>query len=145
MADEPDDPGLVTKLGRRLLVLRVLTIGGAAGAAAPALAAPPRAATPEGAATPAIPVITDNDPSDAAGYGRGRGYYPQPYYRPPPPYRRGVTDNDPYDAAGQGRGGYYRPPPPPPRYYAPPPQPYRGVTDNDPSDPPGRGRGWRRW
>jgi len=74
MADEPDDPGLATRLGRRLLVLRVLTIGGAAmGAAAPALAAPPRAVTPEGATTPAIPVITDNDPSDAAGYGRGRG------------------------------------------------------------------------
>ena len=82
MADMPGNPeDKSPQLGRRLLVLRVATAGAAATglAAGAAQAAPvaPRIGDPE-PALGATPVVTDNDPADAPGYGRG-------YYRPPPP------------------------------------------------------------
>ena len=123
MADTPSDP----RLGRRLVVLRVAALGaaGAAAAVGSAEAAGLRVGDPEPAAR-ATPVVTDNDPYDAAGYGRG-------YYRQPPPRYyyapRQVSDSDPYDAAGRGRG-----------YGAPPPR--RSVSDSDPYDAAGRGRGY---
>ena len=104
------------RLGRRLLVVRLAAGLGAAAAAGEAGAAGRAPVTPAGQGA-TTPVRTDNDPSDAAGYGRG-GYS-----------GGGRTDNDPRDSAGYGRGGYA-----PPR---------RSVTDNDPSDGAGRGRGWR--
>ena len=58
------------------------------------------------------PRASDNDPRDAAGRGRGSS--------------RGTTDNDPRDGAGAGRGSGNR---------------GTGLTDSDPSDGPGRGRG----
>jgi hypothetical protein len=64
--------------------------------------------------------ITDNDPNDPVGYGRGwrrRRYY--------------CTDRDPYDPVGRGRRCYYRP--------------RRRCTDRDPYDPVGRGRWCRRY
>jgi hypothetical protein len=57
--------------------------------------------------------ITDRDPSDPIGRGRGGG--------------SGITDRDPSDPIGRGRGGS-RPP-------------TTGVTDRDPTDPIGSGRG----
>jgi hypothetical protein len=97
-------------LGRRLLMLNL-----AAGATAATTAAPAAAIEP----TPAQyrTGLSDADPNDAPGYGRG-GYRGRP--------RTGLNDGDPNDPAGYGRG--YR----------------RGnVTDSDPSDAAGRGRGWR--
>ncbi|MDN3566151.1 hypothetical protein QWZ14_17420 [Paeniroseomonas aquatica] len=136
-----DQPNRNERLGRRLLVLRVAGLGTVAAVGAQASAGPlPGPAAPVAApAAPVERVRTDNDPSDAPGYGRrgygggrtdsdprdspgsGRGYSYAPQ-------RRSVTDNDPSDGQGQGRG------------YAPP---RRSVTDNDPSDGQGRGRGWR--
>lgn len=66
--------------------------------------------------------ITDADPSDGPGNGRG-GYRGAPAVG----YRTGITDSDPNDGPGRGRGGYrggYR----------------TGVTDSDPNDGAGRGR-----
>ncbi len=138
MADSPRDP----RLGRRLLVVQVAGIGAALATAGAAEAATRQPAPQAGdVPQPVVPVVTDSDPSDSPGYGRGR------------PYRR-TTDSDPYDAAGAGRGGYYAPPP---RrsvtdsdpydaagggrgYYAPPRR--RSVTDSDPYDAAGRGRGY---
>ena len=73
-------------LGRRLLVLRIAAAGSAAVAAAPAAQA--LEPTPVQYRTG----LTDADPGDGPGYGRG-GYR-----------GRGVTDNDPGDAPGRGRG-----------------------------------------
>lgn len=98
-ADRADD-----RLTRRLLLVHALA--GAAGTAVAVSTARPASAQRSG--------ITDTDPGDPEGNGRGG---PQ----------RGITDQDPDDPAGQGRGG-----------------PQRGVTDQDPTDPPGRGRGNRR-
>lgn len=56
---------------------------------------------------------TDNDPRDGAGAGRGAT-------------PRATSDNDPRDGAGQGRGGGGR---------------NTGLNDSDPNDGPGRGRG----
>jgi hypothetical protein len=132
------------RLGRRILVLRVASLGAAAGTLAiTAEAAPPVPAVtlPEGA-TP-VQGRSDNDPNDApgrgirGGYGGGRGRSDNdPNDAPGRGIRGGdyggggrtVTDNDPNDGPGRGRG------------YAPP---QRSVTDNDPNDGPGRGRGWR--
>ena len=88
------------RLGRRVLALRI-----AAGSAVVAGVA---------AVRPAVAQVTDNDPSDGPGQGRG-----------PTRPGSGITDNDPSDGPGAGRG------------------PVRGaaVTDNDPTDGPGRGRG----
>ncbi len=96
-------PGSVGKglLTRRLLVGR--------GAVAVGVVA----ALP-GAANAQRTGLTDNDPNDGPGRGRGSGGY-----------RTNTTDNDPRDGAGRGRGG------------APP----RSATDNDPNDGAGRGRG----
>jgi hypothetical protein len=60
--------------------------------------------------------VTDSDPYDREGRGRGRFV------------RRRGTDNDPFDDPGRGRVRTYR----------------RNVrvTDNDPRDRRGRGRGW---
>jgi len=88
-----------TRLGRRLLVLRIAGAGAAALAAGTAEAAsrqPEQAAGNPEASPDVRPVVTDSDPGDSPGYGRGRGY-------------RGASDSDPYDAPGRGRGGYYRP------------------------------------
>lgn len=66
---------------------------------------------------PARAQVTDHDPSDPVGRGRGGG--------------TGLTDTDSgvgADPAGRGRGGGPRPG-------------ATGVTDSDPSDPVGRGRG----
>ena len=95
----------VRKLNRRSFLARVA--GGAfiAGGALTVL-------TPAMAQTG----ITDRDPSDRVGFGRGGG--------------TGITDTDSgvgADPAGRGRGGS-RPG-------------STGVTDSDPSDPVGRGRG----
>ena len=60
--------------------------------------------------------VTDSDPSDPVGRGRGGS-------------RSGVTDSDPSDPVGNGRGGGAR---------------RSGVTDSDPSDPVGNGRGGGR-
>ena len=81
---------------------------------------------------PAIAQITDSDPSDPVGRGRGTGITDRD---PSDPvgrgrgYRRrrrrrgsGITDRDPYDPVGNGRR----------------------CTDRDPGDPVGRGRWCRR-
>lgn len=126
------------RLSRRLLVLRVAALGGTgavlAGCVAPGPAYygnPVPIALPRGTGiTDADPVdgpgngrggrrgtgITDADPSDGPGNGRGG-------------YRAvgggtGITDRDPNDGPGLGRGGYRA----------------RGRTDSDPRDAPGRGR-----
>lgn len=111
------------KLGRRRLVLRagaLSVVGLGAAACVPAqpvyVQQPPVVVRGTG--------ITDADPSDGPGNGRGgfRGG------------GTGITDADPNDGPGRGRGGYrggavgYR----------------TGVTDSDPSDGPGRGRGGSR-
>ena len=62
--------------------------------------------------------ITDRDPSDPVGYGRGRRR------------RYGCTDRDPYDPVGRGRWCRRR---------------RRYCTDRDPYDPVGRGRWCRRY
>ncbi|WP_237217773.1 hypothetical protein, partial [Falsiroseomonas oryziterrae] len=101
-------------LKRRLFVLRLAALGGATSATAacvpqqqPVYYAPPQAFAPGRTG------ISDADPSDPPGGGRGghRG--------------SGVTDNDPSDAPGFGRGVVRR----------------TGISDADPSDPPGGGRG----
>jgi hypothetical protein len=56
--------------------------------------------------------VTDSDPYDAAGGGRGSRN------------RSGATDSDPSDTAGYGRSGRHT-----------------GMTDSDPSDRGGSGRG----
>jgi hypothetical protein len=111
--------------------------------------------------------VTDSDPSDSPGYGRGgvrsAGISDADPHDPPgrgrggyrAPYRTGINDSDPYDPAGGGRGGYRAPyrtgfndsdPYDPPGggrggYHAP----YRtGISDSDPHDPPGGGRGGYR-
>src|SRR5687767_5408928 len=58
--------------------------------------------------------VTDHDPSDPVGRGRGGG--------------TGITDRDPSDPAGRGRGGSGA-------------ATRTGVTDGDPTDPVGHGRG----
>jgi hypothetical protein len=64
--------------------------------------------------------ITDRDPSDPVGRGRGRRRYR-------------CTDRDPYDPVGRGR-----------RCRSGPRRRYTGITDRDPRDPAGYGRGRRR-
>lgn len=102
------------RLNRRLFFVRGLAgivtatlVGTAATVVTPELAAAQRRR------------VTDSDPSDLEG--RGRGWQQRPR-------RRAVTDNDPYDAAGAGRGWRQ-------------PVRRRSVTDSDPYDRAGRGRG----
>lgn len=61
--------------------------------------------------------VTDRDPSDPIGRGRGSAN------------RTGLTDSDPGDPVGNGRGGNRSS------------GGHTGVTDRDPTDPIGRGRG----
>ncbi len=117
MTDSSDPPEAGTpKLGRRLFVLRLAALGGATSATAACVPqGPPVVYAPQPAYAPTRVAISDADPSDPPGRGRGghRG--------------SGVTDSDPNDRPGFGRGG----------------QRYTGISDSDPSDPPGRGRGYR--
>ncbi len=97
------------RLSRRLMVLRLVALGGTATALAGCVAPGPmqyRNPLPRGTG------ITDADPSDGPGNGRGgrRG--------------TGITDADPSDGPGNGRGGFRG----------------TGRTDSDPRDAPGRGR-----
>jgi hypothetical protein len=95
------------RLGRRLTVLKLAVVPAAAAVAGCVPAARPVYTTG----------LTDSDPTDPPGGGRG-GLR-----------RTGITDSDPVDAPGAGRGGIRR----------------TGLTDSDPSDPPGGGRGGRRY
>jgi hypothetical protein len=102
------------KLGRRRLVLRMSAVGAATLGTAACVPVQPVYVAPRGTG------ITDADPNDGPGNGRGGARV----------YRgTGITDADPNDGPGRGRGGYggnrgYR----------------TGVSDSDPSDGPGRGR-----
>ena len=99
-----------SRLSRRLLVLRVAALGGTGTALAACVPNAPGPVVSRGTG------ITDRDPSDGPGNGRG-GYR-----------GTGITDRDPSDGPGNGRGGSRG----------------TGVTDRDPSDGPGRGRGGYR-
>ena len=105
------------RLGRRVLALRIAAVGGAvAGIAAtePASAQGITDRDPsDGPGRGRGTGITDRDPSDGPGRGRGTGT----------PRASGITDRDPSDGPGRGR--------------------QTGVTDADPNDGPGRGRGRR--
>ncbi|MBR0670588.1 hypothetical protein GXW76_05355, partial [Roseomonas soli] len=128
MTDSPD-----YRLARRLLVVRLATAGGTAALPGAALA---QGVKGEGGGTPApapapspAPVpprnapsgVSDTDPGDPAGQGRGGG-------RPPVKggqqrqQQSGLTDADPGDPPNNGRGpqGGGRP---------------MGPTDADPGDP----------
>jgi hypothetical protein len=107
-----------SRLRRRMVLLRTATLGAAAPALAGCVVAPPGTSVVY-APGPARTGISDADPSDAPGHGRG-GYVGNRV-------RTGLTDADPSDGPGYGRGGY---------------RGVRRVTDTDPSDAPGRGRGW---
>lgn len=107
------------RLSRRLLVLRLAALGGTGTALAGCVApGPSYYGNPVPIAVPRGTGITDADPSDGPGNGRGgrRG--------------TGITDADPSDGPGNGRGGY--------RARG------TGITDADPSDGPGNGRGGNR-
>lgn len=91
------------RLGRRLMVAKM-----AGGASLIAAAAIPGAASAQRS-------VTDSDPRDGAGQGRGSGGGQ---------YRTNATDRDPNDGAGRGRGSGSP----------------TGYTDRDPNDGPGRGR-----
>jgi hypothetical protein len=86
------------KLSRRLLVLRMATVAGAGATVAACVApAPGYYAAPAPVVVPRGTGITDADPSDGAGFGRG-GYRGNRV-------RTGITDADPSDGPGFGRGG----------------------------------------
>ena len=128
---------------RRLLLLRLSGMGLALAGAAPDTTA--QASPVAGVGAPGRPealrrpVVTDHDPSDEAGWGRGR-----------PAYRQ-VTDSDPHDGAGQGTGRAYTSgrfvtdidPVDTRGIRSPPYRLRRWVTDTDPYDSVGQGRGWR--
>ena len=82
------------RLKRRMLVLKLASVGAAAPALAGCVVAPQPVYAPRGTG------ITDADPADGPGMGRG-GYRG--------PARTGYTDADPGDGPGQGRGGYRGP------------------------------------
>jgi hypothetical protein len=105
-----DGDGQAPRLGRRLLVLRVAGVGVATGALSGCVVAPAPVYAPARVRTG----LTDADPNDGPGQGRGG-------------VRRasGLTDSDPNDGPGQGRGGRRG----------------TGLTDADPNDGPGQGRG----
>ena len=105
-----------TRLSRRLLVLRLAALGGTGTALAGCVTPVPGYYGVPGPVAVRGTGITDADPSDGPGYGRG-GYRGVSG-------RTGITDSDPSDGPGRGRGGYRR----------------IGRTDSDPRDPPGRGR-----
>jgi len=81
-------------------------------AAAPALLVTARDAGAEQVQRPPVlPAVTDADPVDGPGRGRGR------------PRGTGLTDADPGDGPGNGRGARQK-----------------AMTDSDPRDEAGRGR-----
>ena len=108
-SDGVDETGGV-RIQRRRLILRSGIFGAAVLATAACVPAQPVYQRSSG--------VTDADPNDGPGNGRGG-------------VRRssGVTDSDPNDGPGRGRGGY---------------RGGGGVTDRDPNDGPGRGRGGSR-
>lgn len=126
-----------TRLSRRLLVLRLAALGGTGTALAGCVTPVPGYYGVPAPVAVRGTGITDADPSDGPGYGRGgqRGTgitdadpsdgpgYGRGGYRGVSG-RTGITDSDPSDGPGRGRGGYRR----------------IGRTDSDPRDPPGRGR-----
>ncbi|MBP0465686.1 hypothetical protein J5Y09_17295 [Roseomonas sp. PWR1] len=137
----PDDEK-PQRLKRRALVLKVVAVGATAPALAGCVVVPGPSAGPSYAPRPVRTGLTDADPSDGPGQGRGsysgnrvRTGYTDADPGDGPGYGRGVrsnrvrtgyTDADPGDGPGYGRGGGgYR----------------RSVTDSDPRDAPGRGRG----
>jgi hypothetical protein len=131
-----DEPQGRPPTRRRLFVLRLAAMVGVLPAAAcvpqqgPVVYAPAPVVVRRGTG------ISDSDPSDAPGNGRGghRGSgFSDSDPNDAPGYGRGgrrasgVSDSDPSDAPGRGRGVVYRG--------------GSGITDADPSDGPGRGRG----
>jgi hypothetical protein len=123
---EPENDGAPPRVARRLTILKLAVVPAAAAVAACVPAGGPVYRTG----------ITDSDPSDPPGRGRGgyRGTGITDSDPTDPPgggrggvRRTGITDSDPTDPPGGGRGG----------------RRYTGITDRDPSDPPGYGRGWR--
>jgi hypothetical protein len=137
-----DGDGAAPRLGRRLLVLRVAGLGAAAGTLTGCVVAQPVPVY----SGPVRTGITDADPGDGPGQGRG-GYagnrartgftdadpqdgpgFGRGGFRPA---RTGITDADPQDGPGQGRGGFRG-------------RGRTGFTDSDPSDGPGQGRGGYR-
>ncbi len=88
MADDDGKP----RLRRRMIVVKVATLGVAAPALAGCVVAPPVYAP-----QPYRTGLTDADPSDGPGQGRGGTRV-----------RTGYTDADPSDGPGQGRGGVRR-------------------------------------
>lgn len=109
--EAPRPGGEGSRLGRRLVVLRLAGLGAAT-------ALPGCVSVPGGHAPRSVLATTDADPADGAGQGR---------YHPAAPHRRGTTDNDPSDGVGRGRGVHAHPI-------------RRAATDSDPSDDPGHGR-----
>jgi hypothetical protein len=106
------------RLSRRLVAVRLGALGAAGTTAGCAVPPAPAWVPPPGARQG----ISDADPGDPAGAGRGG---------PRGPYRTGLSDADPHDPPGAGRGGArgaYR----------------TGISDADPHDPPGAGRGAMR-
>ncbi|MBR0656497.1 hypothetical protein [Plastoroseomonas arctica] len=104
-------------LGRRLLVVRAAGVAVLPLGLTCCIVEAPRQNNPPPARRTGL---TDNDPNDGPGNGRGTQQ------------RRGtgITDNDPNDGPGNGRGR----------------QPVRrntGLTDRDPSDGAGNGRSGR--
>ncbi|MCX7932689.1 MAG: hypothetical protein N2588_09115 [Rhodovarius sp.] len=116
---------------RRLLVVKLSALG-----ALPVAAQGPKSGFREPPGTG----VTDTDPTDAPGRGRGMGPRqggssaadptdPPGQGRGMGPRQGGISDADPTDPPGQGRGR------------ARPPAPQREASDSDPTDPPGQGRG----
>jgi translation initiation factor IF-2 len=87
-----DDP-IRSPLRRRLMVLRLAALGGAAAVPGVAGAQGPKSGGP-GAPAPPRSGLTDSDPSDEPGNGRTGNRAPQ----------AGQSDSDPTDPPGQGRG-----------------------------------------
>ena len=91
--ESPQEEEERSPLRRRLFVLRLFALGGAGPALAACVAPAPvvYAPPPQPVYAPGRVMISDADPSDPPGQGRGghRG--------------SGVTDNDPNDSPGFGR------------------------------------------
>ncbi|HWT09928.1 MAG TPA: hypothetical protein VN329_12245 [Roseomonas sp.] len=105
-----DESGMA-RLRRRMLVLRVAGVGALAAVLPGCVVQAPQPVRQYRGTG-----LTDADPNDGPGNGRGgrRG--------------TGLTDADPNDGPGYGRGGRRG----------------TGLTDADPNDGPGNGRGGRR-
>ncbi len=115
----PDDKP-AARLGRRLLVMRTSGLAVLPLTLAGCIVEAPRQTNAPVQQQRRASGITDQDPNDGPGSGRGTQQ------------RRasGITDQDPNDGPGNGRGT----------------QPVRrntGLTDSDPNDGPGSGRSGR--